>query len=382
MATYRKILKDKDGNNIIPALVGDGTEWVNTADIADGAVTPSKLENSDAYDKLVAIGGTEIASNSDLNTIQFCGVGIYVCTTTATVGTLSNCPTGAAFAMKVSQITSTTVRNPATDTWVYMVREITDIYGKVWRQRCYVEGTAGTVSYYAWYQVYTEQDGPFVKEQSVVLDGLTTTLTAQVKSLMSAGKDYGRFMCTYDGGSANISDKPTGNTDASFVCEAFCLRRYSSTDYRYRVICWVKEQDALYIAECTDNTSTLSWRQMQSTRILYNNSNGTAGDVPLADNASNYDYLEVYGVEDGGRKIFTKVLAPASGSKFTLFGLFSGVNNTKLYYRGATWEIANPDTTIAATTEKGTYQMSADGTAVSSGVNVKIRRVVGIKGGA
>lgn len=44
MATYRKILKDKDGNNIIPALAGDETGWVNTADIADGAVDATKID--------------------------------------------------------------------------------------------------------------------------------------------------------------------------------------------------------------------------------------------------------------------------------------------------------------------------------------------------
>ena len=43
MATYRKPLKDIDGNFIIPAMTGDQTEWVQTGDIADGAITPAKL---------------------------------------------------------------------------------------------------------------------------------------------------------------------------------------------------------------------------------------------------------------------------------------------------------------------------------------------------
>ncbi|MCR5353466.1 MAG: hypothetical protein K6D98_04095, partial [Clostridiales bacterium] len=43
MATYRKPLKDIDGNFIIPAMTGDQTEWVQTGDIADNAVTHDKL---------------------------------------------------------------------------------------------------------------------------------------------------------------------------------------------------------------------------------------------------------------------------------------------------------------------------------------------------
>lgn len=43
MATYRKKLLDKDGNTIIPAMAGDETGWVKTADIAGGAVTPAKF---------------------------------------------------------------------------------------------------------------------------------------------------------------------------------------------------------------------------------------------------------------------------------------------------------------------------------------------------
>lgn len=46
MATYRKPLKDIDGNFIIPAMTGDQTEWVQTGDIADGAVTAGKIDFS------------------------------------------------------------------------------------------------------------------------------------------------------------------------------------------------------------------------------------------------------------------------------------------------------------------------------------------------
>ena len=44
MATYRRLLKDGDGNTIIPAMTGDQTEWIQTNDIADEAVTSDKID--------------------------------------------------------------------------------------------------------------------------------------------------------------------------------------------------------------------------------------------------------------------------------------------------------------------------------------------------
>ena len=44
MATYRKLLKNRAGDTIIPVLSGDQSKWVQTGDLADGAVTPSKID--------------------------------------------------------------------------------------------------------------------------------------------------------------------------------------------------------------------------------------------------------------------------------------------------------------------------------------------------
>lgn len=46
MATYRKPLKDIDGNFIIPAMTGDETGWIQTGDLADNSVTKAKLNMS------------------------------------------------------------------------------------------------------------------------------------------------------------------------------------------------------------------------------------------------------------------------------------------------------------------------------------------------
>lgn len=44
MATYRRQLKDENGNNIVPVMSGDQTEWIQTGDIADEAVTADKID--------------------------------------------------------------------------------------------------------------------------------------------------------------------------------------------------------------------------------------------------------------------------------------------------------------------------------------------------
>lgn len=57
MATYRKPLKDINGNFIIPAMTGDQTEWIQTGDIADGAVTSDKIDfTTQTYLPTVASG--------------------------------------------------------------------------------------------------------------------------------------------------------------------------------------------------------------------------------------------------------------------------------------------------------------------------------------
>lgn len=43
MATYRKRLRNRNGDFIIPALNGDETGWIQTGDVADGAITGAKI---------------------------------------------------------------------------------------------------------------------------------------------------------------------------------------------------------------------------------------------------------------------------------------------------------------------------------------------------
>lgn len=98
---------------------------------------------------------------------------------------------------------------------------------------------------------------------SVDLTNQTTTLLAQIKALGSAQKNYGRFCTKTDGGSANISDKPTGSTNASFVCVAYQSRNNGSSDYTYQVLCWVKSDTNPYTATVTNSTAAISWARQQ-----------------------------------------------------------------------------------------------------------------------
>lgn len=72
MATYRKRLKDKDGNTIIPAMAGDQTEWIQTGDIADEAVTSDKIDWTTVYVSADALSSDKSYSantNTDVQTM-------------------------------------------------------------------------------------------------------------------------------------------------------------------------------------------------------------------------------------------------------------------------------------------------------------------------
>lgn len=92
------------------------------------------------------------------------------------------------------------------------------------------------------------------------LEGQTTTLLAQVKALGNEGGTVQRaqFYTKTDGGSANISDKPTGSTNAGFVCFVSQNRFASTSDYRYVLECWVQADKNPYIAIVEPGTPSLS----------------------------------------------------------------------------------------------------------------------------
>ena len=251
MATYRKPLKDINGDFIIPAMTGDQTGWVKPAD----------LENGNLYDKFVALDGTEIAINTDLNTIALCKPGMYYCARNVDVATLTNCPTSSAFTMRVYVPNSNVPKDPNVDTWVYTVREITDITNKRWIQRAQqINGVPGTIRCYDWEPITT---GEKVDIASTNIDDYSGTLADLVKGIYPAG--YHRWYTTINGSVANITDRPAVNGQTGFVMEAFKCRDNTTSDYCYRVVAYSARSnttdltDFTYTGYVIASTTSISW---------------------------------------------------------------------------------------------------------------------------
>ena len=93
------------------------------------------------------------------------------------------------------------------------------------------------------------------------LESQSTTILAQVQTLASNNIHYKRFYTKSDGGSANISDKPTGTTNGGFMLEAYCNRYVSSSDWRYVVLCYVQVSKPKIAWIKTGDTS-ISWQDL------------------------------------------------------------------------------------------------------------------------
>ena len=139
-----------------------------------------------------------------------------------------------------------------------------------------------------------------VNIESRDLSGKTTTLLAETKALVGSDPiQYDRWICKTDGGSSGISDKPTGSTNAGFVCEVFMNRFASTTDYRYILICWVQENNYPYVAIVNYNTSSLSWTHWADTKNTTGSTDTSSkiylvGATSQAANPQTYSDNEVY----------------------------------------------------------------------------------------
>lgn len=108
--------------------------------------------------------GTEITANINLNTINYIKVGLYYCSTNATVGTLTNCPVSSAFMMEVySPLSTTNVGKEETEAWIYRLRKIVTLNGDTYYQFVNSNETAGVFTYGSWVKVATLNDGSLVK---------------------------------------------------------------------------------------------------------------------------------------------------------------------------------------------------------------------------
>ena len=100
---------------------------------------------------------------------------------------------------------------------------------------------------------------------NIDLTGQTTTLLSLTKALGTNSIHYARWFSKTDGGSSGISDKPTGSTNASFVCEAKCSRHNTTSDYTYQLTCWVQADSNPYIAVVKHDSTSISWSRLKPT---------------------------------------------------------------------------------------------------------------------
>lgn len=110
---------------------------------------------------------------------------------------------------------------------------------------------------------------------------------------------------------------------------------------------------------------------------LYDNSNGSTGNITLSDDASNYQYLEIFFFVDTTNAVNSvKIYSPDSSS----FSLFSSYDNGTYMYQWT--EIASISTTTITRGTASRWRFAASGTptrTTGSGVSVYIYKVIGYK---
>lgn len=131
--------------------------------------------------------GTQIAANTNMNTLDLLKVGNYYCASNANAETLTNCPTDTAFMMTVSSPLSTIIDNETTGTWVYRLRTIQTYTGPAYEQYCYANatadstnGTKGTWTYGPWNKIIKAND----------LDSATNSIQTQLDGKAASGHKH------------------------------------------------------------------------------------------------------------------------------------------------------------------------------------------------
>lgn len=96
----------------------------------------------------------KITSSSNLNTTEYLIPGNYSCSASDTAKTLTNSPTNVGFRMTVYNCLGEQT-NPVSVAYVYLVREIVNLYGDTWVQYVSSGSTAGAFTYGSWNKVLT-----------------------------------------------------------------------------------------------------------------------------------------------------------------------------------------------------------------------------------
>ena len=116
--------------------------------------------------------------------------------------------------------------------------------------------------------------------------------------------------------------------------------------------------------------------------ILYDNDGNNYGEISLNDNVDNYNYLEVFGHEVGGRKIYNKIAKQETfiNKSFNIFALVFDSRDTFFWTRSAVYTIQSnklvPTRSKYATiTTAGQINIYNE----SNGGSISVDKVVGYK---
>lgn len=113
-------------------------------------------------------------SNANLNTVDYIHQGRYYCDDDEVVATYQNCPTTEPFMMEVISPISPNVDDETTGVWVYRLRKLLTISGRIFIQYVYSQDTAGIFTYGYWDEVITSASDNLMRPEMVVLDHITT----------------------------------------------------------------------------------------------------------------------------------------------------------------------------------------------------------------
>lgn len=116
--------------------------------------------------------------------------------------------------------------------------------------------------------------------------------------------------------------------------------------------------------------------------VLYDNNGNNYREIPLNDNVDNYNYLEVFGHEVGGRKIYNKIAKQETfiNKSFNIFALVFDSTDTFFWTRSAVYTIQSnklvPTRSKYATiTTAGQINIYDE----SNGGSISVDKVVGYK---
>lgn len=134
------------------------------------------------------------------------------------------------------------------------------------------------------------------------------------------------------------------------------------------------------------DTIPIGWEEVETEDnavVLYENTTGTTGNVTLNDDVDNYEYIEIFGQEIGGRDVYTKVSRNNTfvGQRFILSGQLVVSNNTNAFVRSAVYSISDNTTIKVADTDySAQFSFATSGSITyNAGPAIRLYKVIGYK---